>query len=334
MIRMLCRTVTEGNGPMTQVEEAPRSVAATPDRRWRMPWSMLVVVIVMLAGVGLVQYPQVAGWLSQYYQSQLIVDVSGEIQQEGAPSLQAEIDRARAYNGLLESGALLAANTNKPTADAAPVGDDEYSDLLKATPTGVMARLRIPSIDVDLPVYHGTSDETLTKGVGHLEGTSLPVGGVSQHSVLTAHRGLPEATLFNDLDKVEVGDRFTIEVFGEVLTYEVIDTRVVEPEDTDTLRAVAGQDLVTLVTCTPLGINTHRYLVTGERVTPTPIENVEAAGARPDIPGFPWWAVTLAGALVLGGLLIFFGGRPKKRPADAAPDAADGEDVERQPVGP
>lgn len=314
----------EGNGRMTQVEEAP---AVTRDRdastasRWRMPWGMFVVVMVMLAGVGLLEYPRVAGWLSQYYQSQLIVDVSGAIQEEGPPGRAAEIQRAHAYNDLLESGALLAANTNKPTADAAPVGDVDYFDLLKATPTGVMARLRIPAIDVDLPIYHGTSDATLAKGVGHLEGTSLPVGGASQHSVLTAHRGLPEATLFNDLDKVELGDRFTVEVFGEVLTYEVIDTRVVEPEDTDTLRAVAGEDLMTLVTCTPLGINSHRYLVTGERVTPTPIEDIEAAGERPDVPGFPWWTLTLTGALLVGALLVFLGGRRRPGP-DVVEEAA------------
>lgn len=310
---------------MTQIDEAPpvtREPAASPARRWRMPWGMLLVVVVMLAGVGVLQYPQVAGWLSQYYQSQLIVDVSGEIQQEPGPQLATEIERAHAYNDLLESGALLAANANKPTADAAQVGDDDYFSLLKATRTGVMARLRIPSIDVDLPVYHGTSDATLAKGVGHLEGTSLPVGGASQHSVLTAHRGLPEATLFNDLDKVALGDRFTIEVFGEVLTYEVIDTRVVEPEDTDTLRAVAGEDLVTLVTCTPLGINSHRYLVTGERVTPTPIEDLDAAGQRPDVPGFPWWTLTFAAALVLAALLMVVGGR-QRAPEDGAGDEGD-----------
>ncbi len=313
----------EGNGRMTQIDEAPpvaRDRGAPQTKRWRMPWGMFLVVVVMLAGVGVLQYPQVAGWLSQYYQSQLIVDVSGEIQQESGPQLATEIERAHAYNDLLESGALLAANANKPTADAVQAGDDDYFSLLKATRTGVMARLRIPSIDVDLPVYHGTSDSTLAKGVGHLEGTSLPVGGASQHSVLTAHRGLPEATLFNDLDKVELGDRFTIEVFGEVLTYEVIDTRVVEPEDTDTLRAVAGEDLVTLVTCTPLGINSHRYLVTGERVTPTPIEDVEAAGQRPDVPGFPWWTLTLSAALLLAALLIVVGGR-RKDPKEAVGDA-------------
>lgn len=277
-------------------------------RRWQMPWGMLLTVMVMLVGIGLLEYPQLASWFSQYYQSQLIVDVSGEQHEVASPELVSEISRANNYNKLLETGALLAANTNKPTADANQVSDFDYNSLLRATSTGVMARLRIPAIDVDLPVYHGTDDVTLTKGVGHLEGTSLPVGGRSQHSVLTAHRGLPEAALFNDLDRVKIGDRFTIEVFGEVLTYEVFDTRVVEPEDTDTLRAVAGEDLVTLVTCTPLGINTHRYLVTAKRVTPTPIKDLEQAGTQPTIPGFPWWAVIFALALLLAITLVTMGG--------------------------
>ncbi|WP_260980486.1 class C sortase [Microbacterium paludicola] len=288
---------------------------------------MFVVVVVMLAGVGLLQYPVVAAWLSQYYQSQLIEDVSGEVGQESGADLVSEILRAHAYNDLLESGALLAANANKPTGDPARVEEFAYADLLRATPAGVMGRLRIPVIDVDLPIYHGTSDSTLAKGVGHLEGTSLPVGGVSQHSVLTAHRGLPEAALFNDLDKVGIGDRFTVEVFGEVLTYEVIETRVVDPDESDTLRAVAGEDLMTLVTCTPLGINSHRYLVTGERVTPTPIEDVAAAGERPDVPGFPWWAVTCGGAVLLGAALVVLGGRRSRPAGGVSRDAHDAGDA-------
>ena len=201
--------------------------------------------------------------------------------------------------------------------------DHAYADLLRATPTGVMGRLRVPKIAVDLPIYHGTSDAILAKGVGHLEGTSLPVGGASQHSVLTAHRGLPEAELFNDLDGVELGDRFTIEAFGEVLTYEVIDTRVVEPEDTDTLRAVAGEDLVTLVTCTPLGINSHRYLVTGERVTPTPIEDIAAAGQRPDVPGFPWWIAILCSAVLLAALLVVISGWRAAERTESKPEISE-----------
>lgn len=176
-----------------------------------------------------------------------------------------------------------------------------------------MARIKIPAINVDLPVYHGTSDQVLLEGVGHLEGTALPVGGPSTHAVLTGHRGLAEAELFTNLDRVEVGDTFTVEVFGEVLTYQVRQTQVVEPTDTETLYPVLGEDLITLVTCTPLGINTQRILVTGERITPTPIEDVKAMGTRPEVPGPPWWAAVIAVAFVSVCYYVYVSGRPQRR---------------------
>lgn len=294
---------------------APPPGEARHRRRWRLTWPTAVVAVLVLGGAALLLYPTTASWVSQYYQSQLIVDVSDGQEHAEAPELRSELVRAHEYNDLLVGGALIEANTNKPTGATTDVAGFEYDSMLNATAAGVMGRLRIPSIDVDLPIYHGTDDVTLTKGVGHLEGTSLPVGGVSQRSVLTAHRGLPEATLFNDLDQVAVGDTFTLEVFGEVLTYRVRESRVIEPEDTDTLRVSAGEDLVTLVTCTPLGINTHRIVVTGERVTPTPIEDVARAGEAPDIPGFPWWAVIGIGAVVFVALFVWRAGYPRPRGA-------------------
>lgn len=257
-------------------------------------------------------YPHVAAWVSQYYQSRVVVDVAQQLPGPGEPSNQEHLERARAYNDLLVGGALLDANGRKPTAEPFKVNGFDYEALLKATPDGVMGRLRIPAISVDLPIYHGTDDATLLKGVGHLEGTSLPVGGDTRHSVLTAHRGLPEATMFDHLDRLKTGDTFTVEVYGEVLTYQIVDSRTVAPEETDTLRAVAGEDLVTLVTCTPLGINTHRILVTGERVLPTPQGDLDRAGEAPNIPGFPWWSVGLAAALAAAGAYVWAAGRPPK----------------------
>lgn len=154
-----------------------------------------------------------------------------------------------------------------------------------------MGRVRIPSIDVDLPIYHGTSETVLSRGVGHLQGTSLPVGGVDTHTVLTAHRGLAQSRLFTDLDQLEKGHTFTVEIFGEVLTYRVYKKEVVQPEENQSLRAVAEKDIATLVTCTPLGINSHRILVTGERVTPTPVKDVEQSQDESQLPRFPWWAI-------------------------------------------
>ena len=265
-----------------------------------------------MAGLSIFLYPYAAAWVSQLHQSELIVDVTSEQKHSDPVALDEELQRARDYNSLLVGGALIGANAHKPTAQVEQVGNFDYHTLLEATPDGVMGRLRIPSINVDLPIYHGTDDVTLTRGVGHLEGTSLPVGGTSQHSVLTAHRGLPSATLFNDLDKVRIGDTFTLTVFGEVLTYKVRDTRVVEPEDTDTLRVVAGEDLVTLVTCTPLGINTHRILVTGERVLPTPSDDVAAASEKPNIPGFPWWIISASAGIIVICVYMYTSGRPAK----------------------
>lgn len=304
-------------GSMLLTAPPPAPSGAQHRRRgWRFTWPTAVVAFLTLAGSALLLYPATASWLSQYQQSQLIVGLSAE-QVPDSPQRATELHRAREYNDLLVSGALLEANAHKPTGAAADVAGFDYRSLLDATPEGVMGRLRVPAIDVDLPIYHGTDDVTLTKGVGHLEGTSLPVGGLSQRSVLTAHRGLPEATLFDDLDRVVVGDTFTIEVYGEVLTYQVTETKVIEPEDTDTLRVVAGKDLVTLVTCTPLGVNTHRILVTGERVTPTPLRDVQQAGAVPDIPRFPWWAVASFAVIFAVGAYVFLAGRPKQGGAGA-----------------
>ena len=306
---------------VTRVEiQPPMALPASPRPRWRISWSAAGLALLLVIGVGVNQYPSVASWLSQYYQSLLITDVSDAQATEPVPELLNQLQRAHTYNDLLIGGALIEANNRKPTSGSAHVGDYDYSTLLNATSTGVMGRLRIPSIQVDLPIYHGTDDITLTKGVGHLEGTSLPVGGLSQHTVLTAHRGLPEATLFDNLDRVSIGDTFTVELFGEVLTYRVFASQVVEPDESRALNPVYGRDLATLVTCTPLGINSHRILVTAERVTPTPVEDIAAAGERPDIPGFPWWTLVLGATLLMAVAIVWRTGYPPRpRPKRAVP---------------
>lgn len=286
----------------------PEPDTAPQRRRWRMPTGTFWVALLALAGILVMLYPSAAAWFSQAQQSRLIASVEETVVQGEPDALGAELARAREYNEALTGGALVASGSNVPTADVASGSGFDYPSLLRATPDGIMGRLRISSIDLDLPIYHGTSDETLEKGVGHLEGTALPIGGESMHSVLTAHRGLPTAELFTHLDRVKVGDTFTIEVFGEVLVYRVVETSVVAPEDTEALNPQYGRDLVTLVTCTPLGINTHRILVTGERVTPTPIEDIQRAGSTPDIPGFPWWAAGLATVVLLLGAGVWRAG--------------------------
>ncbi len=261
--------------------------------RWRMPWSTAAILVLVFAGMLILTYPSAASWFAQYNQSRLIEDLDSVVEQGPVSKIEEELARARSYNEALTGGALVSPASNVPTSGSVAGENLDYYSILSLAEGSAMGRLRINSIRVDLPIYHGTSDKTLERGVGHLQGTALPIGGLSQHSVLTTHRGLPEATLFNDLHKVQVGQTFTIEIFGEVLTYRVERTQTVLPDETQALLPEYGRDLVTLVTCTPLGTNSHRYLVTGERILPTPPEDVALAGARPEIPGFPWWAVWL-----------------------------------------
>ena len=283
-----------------------------------MPWATAGILFVALLGVLVLLYPTVASWFSQYNQSELIEEMDQSVNADPPSKLREEIQRARGYNSELTGGALVSPDSNIPTGQGASPREFDYQQILNIGGTGLMGRLRIPSIQVDLPIYHGTSDDVLAKGVGHLQGTSFPVGGESQHSVLTAHRGLPSATLFDNLGEVKIGDTFTVEVFGEVLTYKVIETQTVLPDETQALFPRYGEDLITLVTCTPLGINTHRYLVTGERVTPTPIEDVARAGARPDIPGFPWWIVVLGATLAGYVGIVAWSGRTQAKGARRA----------------
>ena len=298
-------------------------------RAWRLSISALVTSIMAVTGMGLLAYPTAASWVSQYNQSKVTADYSAQV--DGArPDAKTQIAQAHAYNDALSAGAVLEANNHVPTGAGSSSDDSlSYASILKANDEGLMARLKIPSISLDLPVYHGTADDTLLKGLGHLEGTSLPVGGEGTRSVITGHRGLAEATMFTHLDKVKDGDSLIIEVFGEVLTYRVTSTKVVEPEETEALRTEAGKDLLTLVTCTPLGINTHRILLTGERIYPTPAKDVAAAGKRPEVPAFPWWAVALVAGLVVVGLYLWRSGYAAARAKERA--LARTRDKEREP---
>lgn len=293
------------------------------ERRWRLPVLPLVIALICLAGVSLLMYPTVASWWAQYNQTRVVENLAVAIKNLDPASRADELAKAHAYNDALRSGqAVVGANSRLPTSDAPADSAFDYAGLLAVDSSGLMARIKIPVIDVDLPIYHGTSDAILVEGIGHLEGTALPVGGTGTHAVLTGHRGLASATLFTHLDKVEVGDTFTIEVFGDVLEYRVFETQVVEPEDTATLLPQADRDLVTLVTCTPIGINSHRILVTGERVQPTPAAVIANAGKTPDVPRFPWWAVIIAGVLLSVGCYVWRSGRtsaPTRRRAKTGP---------------
>lgn len=293
-----------------------RTARALTRRPWRMPWLQAAAGLVILVGVCVLLYPQVASWFSQKEQSrvtELAQESMDEPPNNDAEVRAAQIAQAHEYNDALASGALLNANANVAVGDGTLSNDTLVDDdILNPMGNGFIGRLRYDSLDIDLPIYHGTSTDTLAHGVGRLEGTSLPVGGVGTRAVLTAHRGLPTATLFSDLDRAEVGDTFTVSVIDQVLTYRVVEIQVIKPEDTEAIVADPDRDLVTLVTCTPLGINSHRILVTAERITPTPQRDIVAAQKAPELPGFPWWALILGTATVAVGAYTWRAGYPAR----------------------
>ncbi len=256
----------------------------------------VLISALVLVGVGLLLYPSTAAWISQYNQSKIVGEYAHRLQSV-RPDRVAQLEAGREYNKALASGAELKSGARIASGTGSAKGSWRYEDILRADENGTMGRIKIDKIDVDMPIYHGTTEASLLKGAGHLEGMSLPVGGPSTRTVITAHRGLASARLFTDLNQISKGDTFTLEVFGEVLTYRVFETQVVAPSETRAIEAMEGKDLATLVTCTPLGINSHRILVTGERVIPTPARDKANAGKASQLPRFPWWAVIAAGTL-------------------------------------
>ena len=226
--------------------------------------STIVLVILLLIGLSLLLYPTVSDYWNSFHQTRAIATYAENVAALDNASYDAIWDAARQYNRNLcsRSNSFLLSEEQKA----------EYESLLDISGQGVMGYIEIPEIDVSLPIYHGTEDPVLQVAIGHLEWSSLPVGGESTHCVLSGHRGLPSAKLFTNLDKLREGDIFLLRILDEVLTYEVDQILIVEPQEVGALQIVEGQDYCTLVTCTPYGINTHRLLVRGHR-----IDNVEEA---------------------------------------------------------
>ena len=223
--------------------------------------SNIILILIFLVGLSVMLYPTVSDYINQKNQSRAVASYSEEVENLSDVDYQAYFDAADDYNRRL---------AETPDAFYRPEEVSGYTDTLDVSGTGIMGYITISKIGVELPIYHGTSDGVLQVAAGHLEGSSLPVGGAGTHAVISAHRGLPSAKLFTNLDELEVGDTFTITVLDRVLTYEVDQITIVLPTETDLLQAVEGKDYVTLMTCTPYGINTHRLLVRGKR-----IENAE-----------------------------------------------------------
>ena len=221
-------------------------------------WISVLLVLTFLMGLSLVLYPSFSDYWNSTRQSSAIAFYVEEINTMEQERKQAMMDEARAYNEAL-----------KERSNVYILPDElrlRYSNTLNASGTGIMAYVEIPSINVMLPVYHGTSDAVLQTAVGHIEWTSLPIGGTGTHTVISGHRGLPSARLFTDLDRVVEGDTFLLQVVDETLTYEVDQILIVEPETVKDLAPAEDKDYCTLVTCTPYAVNTHRLLVRGHRV--------------------------------------------------------------------
>ena len=222
--------------------------------------SKIILILIFLVGLSVMLYPSVSDAVNRKHQSRAVASYAEEVEQLSDADYQTYFDAADAYNRQL--------NTT-PNAFYKPDLVSGYAQTLDISGTGIMGYITIPKISVELPIYHGTDEGVLQVAAGHLEGSSLPVGGAGTHAVISAHRGLPSAKLFTNLDELEVGDRFTITVLNRVLTYEVDQISIVLPTEIDQLLPTEGMDYVTLMTCTPYGINTHRLLVRGKRVETT-----------------------------------------------------------------
>lgn len=228
-------------------------------------FSTIILILIFLAGLSLLLYPTVSDYWNSLHQSMAITEYAEQVASLDNDVYEQLLADARKYNQAL---------TEK--ADRYEMTDEErkeYESLLNVSGNGIIGYIEIPQIGCSLPIYHGTEESVLQIAVGHIEGSSLPVGGEGSHCVLSGHRGLPSARLFTDLDKLATGDTFSLRILDETLTYEVDQILIVEPDEMNALEIEEGKDYCTLVTCTPYGINTHRLLVRGHR-----IDNSEGAG--------------------------------------------------------
>ncbi len=267
-------------------------------------FTTIFFTIVLFVGLSVMLYPVVSDWWNKQVTSQAVASYNSTIVNMEEDETEALLNEARAYNRELAS--LMA-----PFADYANI--KRYSDVLNISGTGIMGYVSIPVIDVELPIYHGTSDEVLNVAAGHLEGSSIPVGGENTHAVISAHRGLPSAKLFTDLDRVVVGDVFTITILNQVFTYQVEEILIVKPYEMEKLAVIPDKDYVTLMTCTPYGVNTHRLLLRSRRIETEFHLDVKIVADAMKVD--PLLVVPLISAPLLLMLLCYwiFGGKRKKK---------------------
>ncbi len=277
----------------------------------------LFIGLIFLVGLSVLLYPTISDYINALHASRAIASYDDSVSQMAEEDYTKEMQEAVAYNEYLAEFSNLSAAAGAENERE----DSMYSSLLNITGNGIMASIKIPSVKINLPIYHGTDEAVLQVAAGHYLGSSLPIGGKSTHAILTGHRGLPSAKLFTDLDRLEVDDIFYIKVLGEILEYQIDQIEIVLPEEVEGLSIVPGEDYVTLVTCTPYGINSHRMLIRGTRI---PYDGkyeeevkMKPAPANSDVPkeedqqgnGFTtkqwiWFGIAAFGAAIGAGLLL------------------------------
>lgn len=265
-------------------------------------FSTILLLVVFFVGLSVMLYPIISNWWNSRTQSALISEYEEAVKEANQNSFEEEFQAADEYNKALKT-------VTMPLENHSTV--PHYENILNITGRGIMGYITIPRINVKLPIYHGTSEEVLNRAVGHLEGTSLPVGGVGKHSVLSAHRGLPSAELFSRLDDLTKGDIFTIEVLNRTLTYEVDNILIVEPQEVEALDPVEGKDYCTLLTCTPYGINSHRLLVRGSRIE-NPDEDIRIISEAVELDSLILAPVVAAPILLVLFVTLMARGRKKE----------------------
>lgn len=258
-----------------------------------------------MMALGLTLYPVISNYVNQKYASEIFTAYQEVIAQTDNTVLLQERGKAIAYNQTLipRTG-----SDGSYTQEALQSASGEYNSMLNLAGDGIMGYIEIPKINVHLPIYHGTGDSSLSKGVGHLLGSSLPVGGESTHSILSGHSGMASQTMFTDLEQLGIGDVFYLYVLGDVLAYQIMEINTVLPSDTSLLGIWEGEDCCTLVTCTPYGVNTHRLLITGSRIPYEEAEQITVQMEVEDSTGSHWMQYYLRGLeiglAVVAGFLV------------------------------
>lgn len=232
----------------------------------------IFIGLIFIIGLGIMLYPIISNLYIEHHQGNIIDEYNKTVESMPDDTLEKEREKAEGYNKML-TGNMVITDPFDPEAQKKLEENSDYYNILNIGNDNIIGYIKIPKINVSLPIYHGTSEDVLKRGVGHLQNTSFPIGGEGTHAVLSGHTGLSSAKLFTDLDKLEEGELFFIEVLGEKLAYKIDQIKIVEPSETSDLVIKSGEDYVTLVTCTPYGINSHRLLVRGTRVPYT--EDVE-----------------------------------------------------------